>query len=126
MRRGRRRPSIGTGSAPSSHAGQPSEDGQAADEAIGAVNDVGALLAELGSYVYATVTTDSRDERAQALFGELTGVDARLKPLLARLADWVNALHEGSDGPTLLATYSSAAAEHAGPLLRLAARARTR
>jgi oligoendopeptidase F len=99
------------------------QDGRAADEAIGAVNDVGALLAELGNYVYATVTTDSRDERAQALFGELTGVDARLKPLLARLADWVNALHEGSDGPTVLAAHSSAAAEHAGPLLRLAARA---
>src|SRR5262245_35685848 len=32
------------------------QDGRAADEAIGAVNDVGALLAKLSAYVYATVT----------------------------------------------------------------------
>jgi pepF/M3 family oligoendopeptidase len=98
-------------------------DGYAADEAIGAINAVGALLAELTSYVYATVSTDSRDEPAQALFGELTAVEARLRPLLARLAEWVDALHSGSDGAEPLTAHSRAAAEHAGPLLRLAARA---
>src|SRR5262245_12531368 len=97
-------------------------DGRAADEAIGAVNDLGTLLAKLRSYVYATVSTDSRDEAAQALFGELEGIDARLTPLVARLADWIHAVHAGSDGPAALAEHSNAAAEHAGPLLRLAAR----
>ena len=35
----------------------------------------------------------------------------------------MSALHAGSGGPTSLAAHSAAAAEHAGPLLRLAARA---
>jgi pepF/M3 family oligoendopeptidase len=98
-------------------------DGRAADAAIGAINDLGALLARLSSYVYATVSTDSRDERAQALHGELDGIEARLTPLVARLAEWIDAIHAGSDGPDALARHSGAAAEHAGPLLRLAARA---
>ncbi len=68
-------------------------DGRAADEAIVALNDLGALLNQLGSYVYATVSTDSRDELAQSLFAEVCTVDARLDPLIARLADWVSALH---------------------------------
>jgi oligoendopeptidase F len=99
------------------------EDGRAADEAIAAMNDLGKLLDELRSYVYATVSTNSRDERAQSLLAEVRRVQARLTPLLARLADWVGALHAGSGGSELLAAHSSAAAEHAGPLLRLAARA---
>jgi oligoendopeptidase F len=98
------------------------EDGRAADEAIGVLNDLGALVQQLITYVYATVSTDSRDERAQSLFAELLTIDARVTPLLARLADWVSALHSGSGGPDALAGYSSAAAEHTGPLLRLAAR----
>ena len=69
------------------------------------------------------MSTNSRDERAQSLFAEVLTIDARLDPLLARLADWVSALHAGSGGPDRLAAHSAAAAEHAGPLLRLAARA---
>jgi pepF/M3 family oligoendopeptidase len=98
-------------------------DGRAADESITGVNAVGALLAQLRSTVYATVSTDSRDEAAQSLLAEVRRLDAGLTPLLARLADWVRALHEGSGGPTLLAEHSTVAAEHAGTLLRLAARA---
>ena len=97
-------------------------DGQAADEAIAALNELGALLNQLGSYVYATVSTDSRDERAQSLFAEVCTIDARVDPLIARLADWVSALHDGSGGLDRLAAHSTAAAEHGGPLLRLAAR----
>ena len=97
-------------------------DGRAADEAITALNDLGALLDQLGSYVYATVSTDSRDERAQSLYAEVCTIDARVDPLIARLADWVSALHEGSGGLDPLAAHSTAAAEHGGPLLRLAAR----
>ena len=63
------------------------QDGLAADAAIAALNDLGALLERLGSYVYATVSTDSRDERAQSLFAEVLTIDARIKPLVARLAD---------------------------------------
>ena len=80
-------------------------------------------LNRLRSYVYATVSTNSRDERAQSLFAEVLTIEARLAPLVARLADWVSALHSGSGGPQSLAAHSTAAAEHAGPLLRLAARA---
>ncbi len=98
-------------------------DGRAADESIAALNDLGALLDQLRSYVYATVSTDSRDEQAQSLFAEALAIEARLTPLVARLADWVSALHSGSGGPQSLAAHSTAAAEHAGPLLRLAARA---
>jgi oligoendopeptidase F len=96
-------------------------DGQAADEAIAALNELGALLDQLGSYVYATVSTNSRDERAQSLFAEVCTIDARLDPLIARLADWVSALHDGG-GLDRLAAHSTTAGEHGGPLLRLAAR----
>jgi len=96
-------------------------DGQAADEAISALNDLGLRIAMLRSYVYATVSTDSRVEAAQSLFAEVLSVEARVKPFIARLAEWVGALHAGRDGPNALATHSAAAAEHAGPLLRLAA-----
>jgi oligoendopeptidase F len=98
-------------------------DGVAADDSIEAVNDLGALLSKLRSYVFATVSTDSRDEQAQSLFAEVLTIEARIAPLVARLADWVSALHSGSGGPRSLADHSTAAAEHAGPLLRLAARA---
>ena len=43
-------------------------------------------------YVLATVATDSRDAMAQARSSELQRLDATLRPLTARLADWVSAL----------------------------------
>jgi oligoendopeptidase F len=98
------------------------EDGLAADEAIAALNDLGTLVELLGNYAYATVSTDSRDEKGQSTFAELITLRAAVTPLLARLADWVGALYTGG-GPDALAAHSAAAAEHAGPLLRLAARA---
>ena len=93
-------------------------DGAAANAVIAAYNDALQEWELLGAYVYATVSTDSRNEQAQALLSELEVVEARLQPLLARLADWVNAL-----GADELANVSTAAAEHGGPLLRLAERA---
>ena len=62
-------------------------DGQAADAAIAAFNSTVADSEILLSYVYATVSTNSRDERAQGLLSELENLDARVSPLLARLAD---------------------------------------
>ncbi|MEY3111986.1 MAG: hypothetical protein RIT23_1117, partial [Actinomycetota bacterium] len=93
-------------------------DGQAADATIAAFNSTVADSEILLSYVYATVSTNSRDERAQGLLSELENLDARVSPLLARLADWVASL-----GASDLALVSNEAKEHLGPLTRLQDRA---
>jgi oligoendopeptidase F len=93
-------------------------DGGAADAVIGAYNTLGSELQELGATVYATVTTDSRNELAQSLASQLDVQEAKIGPLLARLADWLHAL-----GVDELAAVSTEVAEHRGPLLRLDERA---
>ncbi len=93
-------------------------DGTAADRAIDEFNRVSDDAALLRTYVYATVATDTRNETAQALLARTREADATLRPLTARLADWVAAL-----GVDSLAEGSDAVAEHRGPLHRLAARA---
>jgi len=93
-------------------------DGTAADRAIDEFNRVSDDAALLRTYVYATVATDTRNETAQALLARTREADATLRPLTARLADWVAAL-----GVDSLAEVSDAVAEHRGPLHRLAARA---
>jgi len=92
-------------------------DGKRADQAIQAYNRTSAASSLLGTYIYATVATDSRNERAQALLSEIRLTDAKLKPLTARLADWVASL-----GVDPLAELSTEVHDHIGPLLRLAAR----
>jgi len=92
-------------------------DGEAADQALVALNRVSEDLAVLRVYAYTTVATDSRDSSAQAALGEARRIDATVRPLTARLADWVAAL-----GVDRLATVSPQVAGHRGPLLRLAAR----
>ena len=93
-------------------------DGEAADSVINTFNNVVEAHEILGAYIYATVSTDSRNERAQGLLSEMETLDARVSPLLARLADWVAAL-----GTEQLATVSTEARDHLGPLERLQARA---
>jgi len=93
-------------------------DGQAADAIIRALNDAEQRTELVGAYVYATVSTDSFDETAQGLLSELEVIDSRQRPLLARLAEWINSL--GVDG---LAAVSTEVAEHRGTLTFLAARA---
>ena len=93
-------------------------DGEAADSVISTFNNVVEAQEILGAYVYATVSTDSRNERAQGLLSEMETLDARVSPLLARLADWVAAL-----GAEQLASVSNEARDHMGPLERLQARA---
>ena len=93
-------------------------DGEAADSVINTFNNVVEAQEILGAYIYATVSTDSRNERAQGLLSEMETLDARVSPLLARLADWVAAL-----GTEQLATVSTEARDHMGPLERLQARA---
>ena len=55
-------------------------------------NEAATQLATLQAYVYATVSTDTRHEQAQSLLSEVATQSAKVAPLLARLADWVNAL----------------------------------
>jgi pepF/M3 family oligoendopeptidase len=93
-------------------------DGEAADSVISTFNNVVEAQEILGAYIYATVSTDSRNERAQGLLSEMETLDARVSPLLARLADWVAAL-----GTEQLATVSTEARDHMSPLERLQARA---
>jgi oligoendopeptidase F len=94
------------------------EDGQAADAVITAFNSVAEANNVLGAYVYATVSTDSRHERAQGLLSELEVIDSKMSPLVARLAEWVKSLNADD-----LAKLSEQAREHLGPLRRLQARA---
>jgi oligoendopeptidase F len=93
-------------------------DAAAADAAIAELNRVSADLSILRVYATAFVSTDSRDAAAQSALGETRRIDATLRPLFARLADWVAALEVDA-----LAALSTEVAEHRGPLRRLAARA---
>jgi oligoendopeptidase F len=94
------------------------DDASAADRALRELNRVTDDVNLLRVYVYATVATDSRDQQAQALFSETRQLDATLRPLSSRLADWVAAL-----GVDDLSAVSAEAHDHLGPLRRLAARA---
>ena len=92
-------------------------DGDAATRAIDEMNRVSADLAVLRSYAYCVVSADSRDTPAQSALGESRRIDAVLRPLSARLADWAAAL-----GVDALADLSAEVDAHRGPLTRLAAR----
>ena len=94
------------------------DDGRAADAVITAFNSVAEANNILAAYVYATVSTDTRNEKAQGLLSELEVIDSKLSPLVARLAEWIAAL-----GADALASVSEQAREHVGPLRRLQARA---
>ena len=94
------------------------ETGRRTDTAIREFNRVVADSEILDAYVYSTVTTNSRDEIAQSRLSELEVIGARLGPLLARLADFI-----GDHGVDALMGVSTEATDHAGPLLKLAARA---
>lgn len=100
------------------HRQPTAQDAANADRVIAAFNETVERSEILGSYVYATVSTDTRHEHAQSLLSELEVLDAKVGPLLARLADWVASL--GADD---LAQLSTVAREHLGPLQRLQARA---
>jgi hypothetical protein len=90
------------------------EDGAAATIAIDQFNRTADALDLLDAYVYSIVSTDSRDDRAQSVMSELQVVDARLRPLLARLADWVASL-----GIEDLARHSQVVLHHREPFTAL-------
>jgi oligoendopeptidase F len=93
-------------------------DGAAADAVLREYNRVASDMDVVEACVYAVVSTNSRDARAQGLLSELEPVEAAMRPLLSRLADWIAAL--GADDLALL---SDEAHQHLGPLRRFAARA---
>ena len=92
-------------------AGKPhkpsAQEGETADKIIVAMNETIKESEILGSYVYATVSTNTREETAQGLLSELEVIDSRLAPLLARFADWIATL-----GADELAKVSEVAREH--------------
>jgi len=92
-------------------------DGPVADEVLTAFNRTIASSETLESYVYATVSTNSRDEIAQGHLSTIGVLGSRLSPLLSRLAEWVHAL-----GVEELCALSTQAHDHHGPLTRLALR----
>lgn len=94
------------------------DDGRHADEALRALNEFNGHSDITEATIYAFLTTDTFDEKAEATMGEFSMTSARVRPLVARLAEWVKAL-----GVDALATVSTEVAEHHGPLERLAARA---
>ena len=93
------------------------DDGLTADATIRAYNNVMQSLETLDACVYATVSTNSRDEAAQALFSQISDLESKIRPLLARLAEWAASL-----GVESLSTMSDEVAQHSGPLSRLALR----
>ena len=93
------------------------ETGRRLDRTISEFNAVAAKTEILEAYVYATVATDTRDEKAQALLSEIEVVGSRISPLLARLADFVC-----DHDVDALCAVSGEARDHVGPLMRLAER----
>ncbi len=93
------------------------DDGGVADRVLVEHNRVTEHTNHLRVYVYATVSTDSRDERAQSLYSQIRQLDATLRPLSSRLAEWVASL-----GVDELASVSNQVLDHLGPLRRLASR----
>jgi pepF/M3 family oligoendopeptidase len=93
-------------------------DVEACEAVIEAFNATTQDLEHLEAYIYATVTTNTRDEQGQALWSEISVTEAKVRPLLARFADWVKAL-----GADALAARSPLIGDHAGPMLKFAERA---
>ena len=93
------------------------ETGRRLDRTVSEFNALVAGTEILEAYVYATVATDTRDEKAQALLSEIEVVGSRIAPLLARLADFVC-----DHDVDALCAVSNEARDHSGPLMRLAER----
>lgn len=93
-------------------------DGATADAVVRALNAAAehSMITEVT--IYSFLSTNTFDEKAEGSMGEYSMVASRVRPLTARLAEWVRSL-----GVDALATVSSEVAEHHGPLSRLAARA---
>jgi oligoendopeptidase F len=82
-------------------------DVDALETVLAEVNDVQTQMRIVSTYLYALVTTDSRDEAAAANMVELQTRSAALGPLMKRLGSWVAGL-----GVDELAARSVLADEH--------------
>jgi oligoendopeptidase F len=90
-------------------------DLDAVDEVLDATNELFDHLRLVNAYVLAFVTTDARDDRAQAVASELRARTAPLSPLRTRLDGWIASF----DVDELLAR-SPAAADHEHAVRRAA------
>ena len=82
-------------------------DVAAIEHVLSETNDVQTQMRIVSTYLYALVTTDSRDEQAAANMVELQTRSAALGPLMKRLGSWLSALDVGD-----IVARSNAAAEH--------------
>jgi pepF/M3 family oligoendopeptidase len=81
------------------------------EEVIGETNELQDHLRLVNAYLYGFITTDARDERANALHSQLQAQAAPLRTLSSRFAGWVARL-----GAEKLIEASQVAADHAWPL----------
>ncbi|MCC7025112.1 MAG: hypothetical protein IT338_19930, partial [Thermomicrobiales bacterium] len=84
------------------------------DAVLAALNDLECRLDSMFAYLYGFVTTDSRNELAQARYSALRERMVAFSKLQTRFTAWVGALPLDA-----LIAASSCAAEHAFPLQRL-------
>lgn len=92
-------------------AGSPVTPG-AVDAVMGDLNAVLTRLGRLRAYVYAFVTTDSRDEAAQARMAALTTLSLPLGPLGSRLTAWLGGLDDAALTDLLDQSATARAHEH--------------
>ncbi|MEY2431758.1 MAG: hypothetical protein QOC92_1483 [Acidimicrobiaceae bacterium] len=81
------------------------------EEVIAETNELQDHLRLVNAYLYGFITTDARDERANALHSQLQAQAAPLRTLSSRFASWVARL-----GAEKLIDVSQVAADHAWPL----------
>src|SRR5215212_10453637 len=89
------------------------------EQVLNALNDVSQQLESMGSYLYACISTDSRNELAQARFSQFQERAVALDKLQTRYTAWVGTLPIEE-----LVEHSAVGAEHAFPLRQLHAAAR--
>ena len=89
------------------------------EKALVALNDVEQQLESMQAYLYACVSTDSRNERAQARFSQLQERAVALSKLQTRFTAWVGMISLDE-----LIEQSQLAAEHEFPLHQLHVAAR--
>jgi oligoendopeptidase F len=89
------------------------------EQVLNALNDVSQQLESMGSYLFGCISTDSRDELAQARFSQFQDRAVALDKLQTRFTAWVGILPIEE-----LVKRSTLAAEHDFPLRQLHAAAR--
>jgi pepF/M3 family oligoendopeptidase len=89
------------------------------ERVLNALNDVSEKLESMGSYLYGCISTDSRNELAQARFSQFQERAVALDKLQTRFTAWVGALPIEE-----LTERSTLAAEHDFPLRQLHVAAR--